>query len=100
MAERQQVLHLWLAAAALDTDVKAWAFHDGAEGAGSLAGVDASIPSTEPPYRTGVDALADGWFLLQAPGPLGLSAIDGELPCEFVFERRVIVAFGSADAVD
>lgn len=96
MAERQQILHLWLASAALDTNVVAWAFHDGAGGVGA----DHPIPPTDPPYRTGVDALVDGWFLLQAPGPLGLATTNGELPCEFVFERRVTVTFGPASDLD
>ncbi len=84
MVERQQVLHLWLAAAALDTEVVAWSFYDGTGRAGDRA-------PTERPYRTGVEALADGWFLLQAPGPIDPAATDGELSCEFVFERRVAV---------
>ena len=83
MAERQQILHLWLAAAALDTEVTAWAFYDGAGG---------PRPSpAERPYRTGVEAMADGWLLLQAPGPIDPAATNGELSCEFVFERLVEV---------
>lgn len=79
---RQHVLHLWLAAAALDTEVAAWASYGGpASGAPRFDGPD-------PPYRTGVDAIADGWSLLQAPGPIGIDAANGELGCEFVFERR------------
>ena len=81
MAERQQVLHLWLAEAALDTAVIAWSWYDGA----------GNPPPTECPYRTGVEALAAGWFLLQAPGPIDPAASNGELSCEYVFERRVAI---------
>lgn len=87
MGERQEILHLWLAAAALDTDVKAWAHHDGT-GEGDRGGRGGRFHGSEPPYRTGVDALRDGWFLLQAPGPFDAEATNGELPWEFVFERR------------
>lgn len=82
MAERQQVLHLWLRAAALDTAVVAWSFYDGAAGARPL-------PDADPPYATGVDALSDGWMVLQTPGPIGIDSTNGELPAEFVFERRI-----------
>lgn len=83
MSERQQILHLWLVAAALDTEVAGWAFYDGAPGAGH------DLPDGSPPYRTGVDALRDGWILFQAPGPLPVEQANGELGAEFVFERRV-----------
>ncbi len=86
MAERQQVLHLWLKAAALDTEVTAWAFYDGTAGSGPAP---VSPGPSEPPYRTGVEAMVDGWFLLQAPGPIDPAASNGELSCEFVFQRRV-----------
>ena len=89
MAERQQVLHLWLKAAALDTEVTAWAFYDGTSGRGPAP---VSPGPSEPPYRTGVDAMVDGWFLLQAPGPIDPAASNGELSCEFVFQRRVEIS--------
>lgn len=81
MTERQQILHLWLHAAALDTSVTAWSFYDGTGGA-------LTIPDSEPPYPTGTAALNDGWLLMQAPGPIDAAATHGELPAEFVFERR------------
>lgn len=87
MAVRQQVLQLWTAEAALDTPVVAWAFHDGCEGRGP------ALAEGEPPYATGVAALGDGWFLLQAPSPRSVAAgaehDAGPLSHEFVFERRV-----------
>lgn len=86
MGERQQILHLWLAAAALDTEVVAWAFYDGTD-RGQQAPTDR--PPTERPYHTGVEALRDGWMLLQAPGPVEVTSTSGELPGEFVFERRL-----------
>ena len=87
--ERQQVLYLWLAEGALDTNAIGWAFHDGAGGRGP------SLPQTQPPYKTGIAALEDGWFLIQSPAPYqltqGLEHETAYLPNEFVFERRVVL---------
>jgi len=58
---RQQVLVLYLASSALDSDVVGWSTYDG---------TGQSSPTTgdcdEPPYETGLDALKDGWRLFQA----------------------------------
>lgn len=85
--QRQQILYLWLAEGALDTETVAWAFHDGTQGRGP------GIPDGEPPYETGVSALVDGWCLLQSPAPYALHpGVEHEtsyLPNEFVFERRI-----------
>ena len=78
MTAPNQVLHLWLVAAALDTEVIAWARYGGDE---------EPMDDGERPYRTGVDALDDGWALVQAPGSLGVDPTDGELGAEFVFQR-------------
>ncbi len=87
MPTRQQVLYLWMAGSALDSYVVGWAFHDGTDGSGP------SIPEGEPPYGTGVDALRDGWMLLQSsqlhpPFP-GQEHRNAYLDHEFVFERRI-----------
>lgn len=85
--ERQQVLQLWLAAAALDTSVVAWAFYDGSADTEGISA--APLPDDDPPYRTGVSALRDGWMLLQAPGPLPVDRTDGDLGVEFIFQRTI-----------
>lgn len=86
MAERQQVLYLWLAEGALDTETIAWAFHDGANGEGPL------LPEADPPYSSGLDAMQQGWFLIQSPAPYtlhpGAEHEVSYLVNEFVFERR------------
>jgi hypothetical protein len=93
---RQQILYLWLAESALDSEVVAWAFHDGASGRGER------IPSDDPPYATGVAALEDGWRLLQTPHvampPRGQETDPAYLGYEFVFERRVVVQPGTGGA--
>ena len=86
MAERQQILYLWLAEGAIDTKVVAWAFHDGTRKMGR------PLPEEQPPYETGVQALEDGWFLFQSPAPYPLQQGSEHgisyLANEFVFERR------------
>ncbi len=82
-AVRQQVLQLWLASGALDTNVTAWAFHDGTDGQGP------ALPDASPPYRTGVEALRDGWCLIAVPGMVPTGEETSELASGFTFERRV-----------
>ena len=59
---RQKVLVLYLGTSALDSPVKGWSIYDG-------TGKDAHTTgdSTEPPYSNGLDALLDGWRLIQIP---------------------------------
>ena len=89
MTTRQQVLILYLATSALDTPVVGWSLYDGAS--------DEPTPPVreqpDPPYRTGLDALRDGWRLLQL-SPLQPSAPGAErnvsyLRHEAVFEKLV-----------
>lgn len=82
----QRVLVLYLASSALDSNVVGWALYDGnnphAHGAGD---------SNEPPYTTGVHALADGWRLIQASpltaAPNGQEYQTDYLKYEFFFEQ-------------
>lgn len=59
---RQKVLTLYLNTSALDSRVLGWSIYDGA-GKESFTTGD----SSEPPYETGLDALNDGWRLIQQP---------------------------------
>ena len=87
MPVRQQILYLWLAEGALDTETVGWAFHDGTSGKGP------QLPETEPPYPTGLAALQQGWFLMQSPAPYPLApGTEHEvayLANEFIFERHI-----------
>lgn len=84
---RQQVLILYLARSGLDASVCAWSFYDGTGRHTPECGGEA-----HPPYATGIDALRDGWRLIQLP-PLPLPRRDEDAyeihyPIyEFVFER-------------
>ena len=85
---RQQVLILYLGTSALDSNVIGWSRYDGTGRSGPTMG-----DSDEPPYRTGVDALIDGWRLIQLAQlqahEHGHEYETGYLPYEFVFERLV-----------
>ena len=88
--KRQQVLVLYLRSSALDAGVVAWAVYDGSGQQRHMAG-----DSAEPPYATGLDALRDGWRLIQA-SPLvdhiaGNEFRTGYLKYEFFFEKLVHV---------
>ena len=61
MSTKQQVLVLYLSSSALDANVIAWAKYDGTGIDDHMAG-----DSDEPLYRSGVEALGDGWRLIQA----------------------------------
>lgn len=87
--QRQQVLVLYLATSALDTPVVGWSLYDGAA-SGPTPPVE-DRPS--PPYATGVDALRDGWRLIQA-SPLLPPNSETErqasyLKHEFIFEKLI-----------
>lgn len=86
MPLRQQVLVLYLSSSALDTPVIAWANYDGTGQTRHTAG-----DANEPPYKTGLAALEDGWRLIQA-SPLTPHAPGDEfrtayLKYEFFFEK-------------
>jgi hypothetical protein len=86
MPQRQRVLVLYLANSSLDSHVIAWANYDGTGRTRPMAG-----DQSEPPYRTGVHALRDGWRLFQASQLLPHAAGDefrtGYLKYEFFFEK-------------
>ena len=88
---RQQILILNLAAPELDSQTIAWALYDGAKPAGELQ--MQSGDEKTPPYRSVLDAMRDGWFVMQIP-PLpyfthGLEHETAHLLYEYALERKV-----------
>lgn len=85
---RQQVLVLYLNTSALDSEVVGWARYDGTGRTRPTTG-----DSDEPPYRTGVAALEEGWRLFQAaqliPPYPGAEHETSFLKHEFFFEKLV-----------
>ena len=59
---RQKVLVLYLGNSALDSRVKGWTLYDGTGKEHHTTG-DSDIV----PYKTGLDALRDGWRVIQFP---------------------------------
>jgi hypothetical protein len=57
---RQQVLILYLASSALDAPVVGWSVYDGTGAREHMA-----ADSQEAPYASGLEALKDGWRLIQ-----------------------------------
>jgi hypothetical protein len=57
---RQKILILYLANSALDSRVVSWAVYDG-------TGQEPHMPgdAAQPPYSSGLEALRDGWRLIQ-----------------------------------
>ena len=83
---RQQVLVLYLETSALDSRVVGWSQYDGTGKQLYMAG-----DSDEPPYKTGLDALQDGWRLFQSsqllPHHSGDEFRTDYLKYEFFFEK-------------
>ncbi len=90
MAERQQILVLWLANGDLASAVCAWAFHDAAS-----ADPHGSGDSEKPPYPSALAAMRAGWRLIQFPAlqlpPPGAEHATGALKHQCVLERMVAV---------
>jgi hypothetical protein len=85
---RQQLLVLYLATSALDSEVVGWSRYDGTGRTSPTTG-----DSEDPPYDTGVAALRDGWRLIQAaqliPPYPGHEYDVSFLKHEFFFEKLV-----------
>ena len=86
--QRQQVMVLYLSNSALDAPVRAWAMYDGTGSKRHMSG-----DSDEPPYASGLDALLDGWRLIQATPLINHSPGEefrlGYLKYEFFFEKLI-----------
>ncbi len=86
MAQRQKVMVLYLATSALDSGVTGWSLYDG-------TGRDAHTTGDgeTPPYATGLDALQDGWRVIQFPQLIppypNLEYTTSFQMYEFIFEK-------------
>jgi hypothetical protein len=85
---RQQVLVLYLSSSALDSNVVGWSVYDGTGRTKPTTG-----DSDTPPYESGLDAMRDGWRLIQAaqllPPQPGHEYDVSFLKHEFFFEKLV-----------
>ena len=85
---RQKILVLYLSSSSLEAGVVAWSLYDG-------TGEYLHMPgdTEEAPYKTGIEALKDGWRLIQA-SPLiqhkeGDEFKTGYFKYEFFFEKII-----------
>ena len=87
---RQQILVLYLGSSALDSAVKGWAMYDGTGQHNHTTG-----DSFEPPYENGLDALKDGWRVIQFPALIppypGDEYTTSFMKYQFVFEKLVFL---------
>ncbi len=76
----------WLANSSLDSRILGWSFYDGTAGNGPQL-------DNDPPYATGLEALQDGWHLLQVspltPPVPGHERDSSFLKHEYVFVRSI-----------
>ncbi len=83
---RQKVLVLYLANSALDSKVVSWSMYDGTGKQRYVTG-DEDLP----PYETGLDALKDGWRVIQFPQLIppypNMEYTTSFLMYEFIFEK-------------
>ena len=83
---RQKVLILYLGNSALDSPVRGWTRYDGTGKTANTTG-----DSDTPPYETGLDALLDGWRVIQFPQLIppypGLEFSTSFHQHEFIFEK-------------
>jgi hypothetical protein len=87
---RQQILVLCLHSPNLDAGIGAWAFFDG------TGKVDPSTGSTDkPPYNSALDAMRDGWRVMQFPQQFpafpGMEYNTSFLKFEYILEKMVEV---------
>jgi len=93
--QRQKVLVLYLASSALDSNVKGWSIYDGTGKhrytTGDAVGDGTGSSDLEAPYATGLDALLDGWRVIQFPQLIppypGEEYTTSFMKYEFIFEK-------------
>jgi hypothetical protein len=83
---RQKVLVLYLDTSALDSNVRGWSIYDGTGKEAHTTG-----DSFEAPYTTGLDALKEGWRVIQFPQLIppypGEEYSTSFMKYEFIFEK-------------
>ncbi len=84
--QRQKLLILYLNTSALDSDVKGWTMYDGTGCEHHTTG-----DSDRRPYATGMDALLDGWRVIQFPQLIppypGMEYTTSFKKNEYIFEK-------------
>ncbi|MCC2686852.1 MAG: hypothetical protein K0R75_3751 [Paenibacillaceae bacterium] len=91
--KRQQIMVLHLSNPNLESNTVAWAIYDGAKSKKEAQMTTGD--SDTPPYASVLDAMRDGWYVIQFPTlPSYRSGYEhelGHLPYEYILERKVTV---------
>ena len=99
---RQQILILHLSNPDLASSTIAWAAWDGAAPADRLQMQTGD--EEKPPYKSVLDAMRDGWFVIQFPQlPHYFHGEEHEtahLPYEYILERRVDVDLVKGESIN
>lgn len=85
-SEKQLILYLYSKSTNLRSPLGAWALYD------ATAPDDPVLPSQDPPYASVLDAVRDGWRIVQFPRPELHNFSDVEnayLSFEFILEKIV-----------
>ncbi len=85
-AEKQIILYLYSKSTNLRSPLGAWALYD------PTAPDEPVLPSQDPPYSSVLDAVRDGWRIVQFPRPELYSFSDVEnayLNFEFILEKII-----------
>ncbi len=86
VAHRQKILILYLASSALNSPVRGWSIYDGTGKEAHTTG-DSDLPL----YKSGLDAMRDGWRVIQFPQLIppypGLEYTTSFQKNEFIFEK-------------
>ena len=90
MSLRQKILILYSQIAALDAPFQAWAIYDG-----SGQEVHQNTANPEPPYSSVLDAMKDGWRVIQFPNLQNSARGEeydlGVINFEYVLEKMIEV---------
>ena len=73
MPDVQDVLVLFQTMPGLDTQVSAWAYYEASKG----TGIKDLVEEDEPPYRNAMEAMRDGWQVIQMSEMKHYSADEG-----------------------
>ncbi len=91
MSQRQRILIMYLSTACLASETTAWAEYDGT-GKHPYTGA----METEPPYWSVLEAMKDGWRVIQFPSDQAATSENayrtGPFPFEFILEKLEDVA--------
>ena len=85
-SEKQLILYLYSKSTNLRSPLGSWALYD------ATAPEEAILPSQEPPYTSVLDAVRDGWRIVQFPRPelYNFSDVDSAyLTYEFILQKFV-----------